>query len=763
MGRGLTLDWDVETPVGAVAVSDGERLLVRPRYLGADLQPVQLPVCDGSVPAEMIADAVAATNAWTMLGLFFAEPEHDARGWERFLRALWGPPAETRHPLLRARHARAGWVSVEIGDVIPPVWKRRAELHVEIRMRGRVIGAASMHERRRLVQPGDLRAAITEALGFELCRAAVREALVGRPAAESDSLRDRLRPQKRASVKARAVSGDPAPGYATAVAAAGIRAGLVVGRRRTTAPGTAGFRTLALPSAAAADVLEAAQRAREPVVRVADGDALLYSPALLARDDPQPTDVASVPAGDGAFSAERFESIFATEDPWDYTSAYEQHKYEQTLSLVPAEVRLALELACGEGHFTEQLSARAEWLIASDVARTALAPARERCAHLRNVEFRVLDVFRQQLPGPQDLIVCSEVLYFAGDRVTLDRAAVRIHDALRDGGHLVTAHFHSLRDEPDRSGFNHGVPFGVATITDALRTAGLVLERELVTPQYRAQRYRRGGPATEARVAQVEAGAMPGHVARHFRPAGAPAQPLVADRGRSTAALPILMYHRVADSGPPALDAFRITPGEFARQMELLARHSFRTVTLEEWRAAADARRVLPGRAVLLTFDDGYADFADHAVPILRRHGFGALVNLVTDRVGQVNDWDEGELPLMSWGAIRELYAAGVSFGAHTATHPRLTALSAEAVVREASRARSALTEELGRPPEAFAYPYGSHDEAIARLVGGCGFSFGLLAAGGSASLGHDLLVLPRIEITGNDDLAAFARKVGIS
>jgi peptidoglycan/xylan/chitin deacetylase (PgdA/CDA1 family) len=174
------------------------------------------------------------------------------------------------------------------------------------------------------------------------------------------------------------------------------------------------------------------------------------------------------------------------------------------------------------------------------------------------------------------------------------------------------------------------------------------------------------------------------------------------------------------------------------------------------------ARRTLPGRAVLLTFDDGYADFADHAAPILCRHDFGAVINLVTDRVGQTNEWDEGDLPLMSWEAVRELCAMGFSFGAHTATHPKLTDLSVEAVVREASRARSTLTEKLGRPPETFAYPYGFHDEPIAHLVGGCGFSFGLLAGGGPASFRHDLLSLPRIEITGDDDLATFARKVGL-
>src|SRR5438477_279294 len=83
----------------------------------------------------------------------------------------------------------------------------------------------------------------------------------------------------------------------------------------------------------------------------------------------------------------------------------------------------------------------------------------------------------------------------------------------------------------------------------------------------------------------------------------------------------------------------------------------------------------LPGRAVLITFDDGYQDFADEAFPLLERHGFPATVFVVTDAAERTSRWDAAygqAAPLMGWDEIRELSRRGVEFGSHTQTHPAL-------------------------------------------------------------------------------------------
>ena len=92
----------------------------------------------------------------------------------------------------------------------------------------------------------------------------------------------------------------------------------------------------------------------------------------------------SLPADVG----KEFEKLFQDRtDPWNYTSSYEQTKYEQTLALLPTGVDSALEIGCAEGHFTIQLAPRVKNLIACDISETALQRAAPRCAIFRPCPF----------------------------------------------------------------------------------------------------------------------------------------------------------------------------------------------------------------------------------------------------------------------------------------------------------------------------------------------------------------------------------------
>jgi peptidoglycan/xylan/chitin deacetylase (PgdA/CDA1 family) len=226
-----------------------------------------------------------------------------------------------------------------------------------------------------------------------------------------------------------------------------------------------------------------------------------------------------------------------------------------------------------------------------------------------------------------------------------------------------------------------------------------------------------------------------------------------------TRGVPILMYHRITDEPSPRLGRFVLMPDRFEAQLEHLRREGYVTASLDELRAAARARRPLPGRRVLLTFDDGTEDFFHHAAPLLERHGFTATVFLVADRVGGVNAWDVRygeEVALMTWSQIAELRARGFAFGSHSATHPALTGLPAEGVVRELARSRRILRERLGDRITAVAYPYGDVDPVVQRWAGGCGYEFGLRASGGRTGAGDSVLALPRIEVRGEVPMQDF-------
>jgi peptidoglycan/xylan/chitin deacetylase (PgdA/CDA1 family) len=226
---------------------------------------------------------------------------------------------------------------------------------------------------------------------------------------------------------------------------------------------------------------------------------------------------------------------------------------------------------------------------------------------------------------------------------------------------------------------------------------------------------------------------------------------------------PILMYHRVAPTGSAATARYRVTSEVFEDQLRYLRVAGFYSVALEDWQAAREANSPLPGRPLLITFDDGYLDFLTHAWPLLRRYGFSAMIFLVAEEVGGSNRWDHAygeEVPLLGWKEICQLRDEGVEFGSHSARHPRLTGHSPEEIVREGARSRAILERGLGRPVTAFAYPHGDEDRVVQHLIGACGYIFGLSTRFALSTHDDPLLALPRIEVTGLDALPDFVSKI---
>jgi len=225
------------------------------------------------------------------------------------------------------------------------------------------------------------------------------------------------------------------------------------------------------------------------------------------------------------------------------------------------------------------------------------------------------------------------------------------------------------------------------------------------------------------------------------------------------------MYHQVASTGPSYLARYRVAPEVFEEQLHYLQDAGYYTIGLEEWRGAMQARTPLPGRAVLITFNDGYIDFRNNAWPLLQRYGFSATVFLVADCIGKSNSWDRvycEAVPLLGWQEIHQLQYEGVEFGSHTSTHPYLTGLSHADVVREAARSRAILERALKRPFTALAYPHGAEDCIVQHLIGACGYIFGLSCRPGPSKFDDSLLALPRIEVTGSDNLKGFIDKMGV-
>lgn len=179
--------------------------------------------------------------------------------------------------------------------------------------------------------------------------------------------------------------------------------------------------------------------------------------------------------------------------------------------------------------------------------------------------------------------------------------------------------------------------------------------------------------------------------------------------------LAVLAFHSISsDSGPTS-----IPPATFRMQLDALAERGFRTMTCAEFSGWCDGR-IDGAKRVLITFDDGYADFATAAFPRLRERGFSAVVFVPTGKLGKREDWDGAHRPprpLMDWPTVVELARAGIEFGGHGVTHSDLTRLPPERRRAEIEGSARELADRLGHRPRCFAAPYGRVSAATVATI----------------------------------------------
>jgi peptidoglycan/xylan/chitin deacetylase (PgdA/CDA1 family) len=234
-------------------------------------------------------------------------------------------------------------------------------------------------------------------------------------------------------------------------------------------------------------------------------------------------------------------------------------------------------------------------------------------------------------------------------------------------------------------------------------------------------------------------------------------------RGATPAPVPILMYHNIGRAPRAArLRSLYVTPAKFARQMHLLHLLGVRGIAMSEAMPYLRGERV--GRVAVITFDDGYRDNLDTALPVLRRVGFRATCYATSGALGRHNEWDAEELgvrkPIMDAEQLLAWRAAGMEVGAHTRTHPRLSRCSDTQVRDEVHGSRDDLERIIGEPVTQFCYPYGDHDERVVAAVQDAGFHAATTIRRGRVHPGvHHLLRLPRVFVGGPNLLHLFALK----
>jgi peptidoglycan/xylan/chitin deacetylase (PgdA/CDA1 family) len=236
---------------------------------------------------------------------------------------------------------------------------------------------------------------------------------------------------------------------------------------------------------------------------------------------------------------------------------------------------------------------------------------------------------------------------------------------------------------------------------------------------------------------------------------------LMRTRGRlDTSGLRILFYHRVSNDR----DELAVTPAAFAEQMDYLASKVYRVVDVLTAIDMLDSGKPL-ARTVALTFDDGFLDVAEHALPILSERGFQGTVFVspaVTDGRTAFSWYSEQQPPLLNWDDIVELDRDGtLRFEAHSLTHPNLPALDEGAAKEEIAGSKRELENRLGRVVRAFSYPSGLYGEREARLAAEAGYKIAVSCEPGVNDSSTNRFTLKRRQVDARDSLLDFRAKLG--
>ena len=450
--------------------------------------------------------------------------------------------------------------------------------------------------------------------------------------------------------------------------------------------------------------------------------------------------------------ASGWDTLFAMPDPYDLSNPYEDQKRERVMAMLDGESLGELfEPGCAEGHLTVLLAAKAKSVTALDISPLALSRARARLANAQNVTWEQSGLLEAISLGPFDTIICSELLYLLPSEDDVALAVASMRDMLREGGRLLSVHAFMINDQPDKTGIDSDLPFGGERIAGIIAaTDGLTVEQTLRTPLYRIDVWRKGEAVSEPVQATGDIVAVPERLAPAVLWEG-----VAMARSQALAQIvqqhvPVLMFHRIASDGPAALAPWRISANRFDAMLALLRRHGFYSINSAQFAWYGRNGRSIPGRPVMLSFDDGTTDFATTAAPILARYGFTAEVFAVTSLVGKTASWDNQyglAAPLMDWPTLRAMRAQGHAIGSHLATHSPVDGLSTQALFAEMLESRLVLERQLGVAVTSLAYPFGVVEERAVWLARDAGYDMAFTTAWGLAPFVGNQLALPRLEM----------------
>lgn len=216
-----------------------------------------------------------------------------------------------------------------------------------------------------------------------------------------------------------------------------------------------------------------------------------------------------------------------------------------------------------------------------------------------------------------------------------------------------------------------------------------------------------------------------------------------------TTYVPILMYHHVKncdDSCDDIEKGLSVSPEDFEAQMKYLQDNGYEAINLSDLFYKSDKKQVV------LTFDDGYTDNIDEALPILNKYGYKATLFIITEMVGTDR--------YMNWDQIKTLKSNNWDLGGHTLNHPNLVSISTDEAKNQIQLCKNDIEKNTGAKVTFFSYPAGKFDENVASLVKDAGYSGAVTTIYDNVNNISNIYELTRIRINGSDSIDGFISKV---
>lgn len=214
--------------------------------------------------------------------------------------------------------------------------------------------------------------------------------------------------------------------------------------------------------------------------------------------------------------------------------------------------------------------------------------------------------------------------------------------------------------------------------------------------------------------------------------------------------VPILMYHHVGelDGSDSVARDLTVSREDFIKQVKLLKNLGYQTVSLAEVYAALENGNQLPPKPIVFTFDDGYQDVFDNAVPVLLANGYIGSFAIATELLGRPT--------YAEWADVIEARNLGMEIVSHSENHLDLTSkIYSEAdLEREIVGSKKLLEEKLNTKIEFFVYPYGKQNLHVEELVARAGYKMALTTAFAHEVSLPNLFITGRVRVHGVDGLA---------